>query len=1031
MASGAQRILVLLYKADDLLDEHEYNLLRSKAKSWKNSLPAMSILKPLCAASSRLSNLRPKNRKLLCQLNELKVILTKAKDFRELLRLPAGNSVEGSMVPTSVVPQATSIPPLEVIGRDKDRDHIIELLTKTAAAESSTARYSGLAIVGVGGMGKTTLAQHVYNDKRIEEHFDARIWVCISRRLDVHRHTREIIESTTKGECPRIDSLDILQCKLRDILQKSKKFLLVLDDVWFDNSNNEMEWDQLFAPLVCQQTGSKVLATSRRDTLPAALCCEEVFHLENMEETHFLALFKHHAFSGPEIRNAQLRERLEDMSEKIANMLGQSPLAAKVVGSQLKGKTSITTWKDAGTINIDNLSEPRRALLWSYEKLDPRLQRCFLYCSLFPKGHKYIMTELIHLWIAEGLVDSGDVNKRIEDIGRDCFNEMVSVSFFQPVCQRYIGTHYVMHDLLHDLAESLSKEDCFRLEDDKVTEIPCTVRHLSVRVQSIKQHKQSICKLHHLRTVICIEPLMDDVRDVFNQILQNLKKLRVLYLSAYNSSKLPESVGRLKHLRYLNIIKTLISELPRSLCSLYHLHILQLNHKVMSFPVKLCNLTKLRHLEGYDDRIYNSYKVALPQIPNIGKLTSLQQLDEFAVIKQKGYELRQLRDMNEVSGSINVRDLNNVTGKEEALVSKLHKKSHLESLSLIWSSENDMIANVNSHLEILEGLMPPPQLRHLTLEGYKAAKYPGWLLGSSCFENMETFKLVDCGGLEGLPSNSELFRNCSVLSLENIPNMKTLPCLPSSLEELTIDKCPLLIFISDDELEQHDQREGIPRTDHLASQLALICEADPEYDIRSILLSECSSMKHLITFMDADMSHLQTIESSLERDKVSVKEDIIKACISCHEQRVMLIFGRSIRLPLVPPSGLRGLHLSSCSITDGALAVCLGGLISLTRLNLEEIMTLTTLPSDEILQHLTKLDWLVIRSCWCLRSLGGLRAATSLSVLRLISCPSLELARGAEVIPSSLDNLTVMNCVLGADFFCSDWMQKHCVIVCW
>uniref|UniRef100_A0ACD5WH80 Uncharacterized protein n=1 Tax=Avena sativa TaxID=4498 RepID=A0ACD5WH80_AVESA len=985
-----QELKESLYRADDLLDEHEYNLLRSKAKSWNNSLPAISILKPLRATSSRLSNLRPKNRKLLCQLNELKVILTKAKDFRELLRLPAGNSVEGSMVPSSVVPQATSIPPLEVIGRDKDRDHIIELLTKTAASESSTARYSGLAIVGVGGMGKTTLAQHVYNDKRIEEHFDARIWVCISRRLDVHRHTREIIESTTKGECPRVDSLDILQCKLRDILQKSKKFLLVLDDVWFDNSNNEMEWDQLFAPLVCQQTGSKVLATSRRDTFPAALCCEEVFHLENMEETHFLALFKRHAFSGPEIRNAQLRERLEDMAEKIANMLGQSPLAAKVVGSQLKGKTSITAWKDAVTIKIDNLSEPRRALLWSYEKLDPRLQRCFLYCSLFPKGHKYIMTELIHLWIAEGLVDSGDVKKRIEDIGRDCFNEMVSVSFFQPVYHKYIGTHYVMHDLLHDLAESLSKEDCFRLEDDKVTEIPCTVRHLSVRVQSIKQHKQSICRLHHLRTVICLEPLMDDVRDVFNQILKNLKKLRVLYLSAYNSSKLPESVGRLKHLRYLNIIKTLISELPRSLCSLYHLQILQLNHKVMSLPVKLCNLTKLRHLEGYDDRIYMSHKVALPQIPNIGKLTSLQQLDEFAVIKQKGYELRQLRDMNELSGSINVRYLNNVTGKEEALVSKLHKKSHLESLSLIWSSENDMIANVNSHLEILEGLMPPPQLRHLTLEGYKAAKYPGWLLGGSCFENMETFNLVDCAGLEGLPSNSELFRNCSVLSLKNIPNMKTLPRLPSSLEDLAIDKCPLLIFISDDELEQHDQREGILRTDHLASQLALICEADPKYDIRSILLSECSSMKHLITLMDADMSRIQTIESALERDKVSVKEDVIKAWISCHEQRVMLIFGRSIRLPLVPPSGLRGLDLSSCSITDGALAVCLDGLTSLRSLSLVEIMTLTTLPSQEVFQNLTKLDFLFIKSCWCLRSLGSLRAVTSLSEVRLISCPSLD-----------------------------------------
>jgi Leucine-rich repeat (LRR) protein len=148
---------------------------------------------------------------------------------------------------------------------------------------------------------------------------------------------------------------------------------------------------------------------------------------------------------------------------------------------------------------------------------------------------------------------------------------MISLSFFQPVYVKHTLTHYVMHDLLHDLAESLSKEDYFRLEHDEVTEIASTIRHLSVRVDSMKQHKQSINKLRHLRTIICIDPLVDDVSDLFNQILQNLKKLRILCLSSYSCSKLPESVGKLKHLRYLNIVKTLISELPRSLCTLYHL----------------------------------------------------------------------------------------------------------------------------------------------------------------------------------------------------------------------------------------------------------------------------------------------------------------------------------------------------------------------------------------------------------------------------------------------------------------------------
>jgi len=376
--------------------------------------------------------------------------------------------------------------------------------------------------------------------------------------------------------------------------------------------------------------------------------------------------------------------------------------------------------------------------------------------------------------------------------------------------------------------------------------------------------------------------------------------------------------------------------------------------------------------------------------------------------------------MKQLSGTLSVKHLENVTGKDEALESNLDQKSHLGSLKLVWS--DGINADGSSQLEILEGLKPPSKLKSLKIKGFKSATYPSWLLKDSHFENLESFQLVNCRALEDLPVSTELFKHCSELKLKNVSTLKTLSRLPAALTHLSIISCPLLMFITSDELEQHDQREDILRTDYLASQLASIWEVDSGKEMRQVISSEHSSLKQLMTLMDADISHLQTVASVVngENDAAMPKEDIINAWICCHEKRIRFIYGWNIGLPLVPPSGLRRLTLSSCSITDGALAVCLNGLTSLMKLSLVEIMTLTTLPSQDVLQYLTKLDFLFIKSCWCLRSLGGLQATTALSEVRLISCPSLDLSRGAVFTPLSLERICIHHCMVPADFFSSE-----------
>uniref|UniRef100_A0A453DFW9 NB-ARC domain-containing protein n=1 Tax=Aegilops tauschii subsp. strangulata TaxID=200361 RepID=A0A453DFW9_AEGTS len=158
----------------------------------------------------------------------------------------------------------------------------------------------------------------------------------------------------------------------------------------------------------------------------------------------------------------------------------------------------------------------------------------------------YGIEELIHLWVAEGFVDSCNMSKRMEDIGRDYFNGW-------------------------SLFHSFNK---FRMDIPMLCMISFMIWHSHSRNKTASDWKM---------------------------VLQRLKKLRVLYLSLYNKSKLPESIGELKHLRYLNIIRSLVSELPRSLCTLYHLQFLQFSDKLHSLPEVHCNLSNLRHLGMYVD----------------------------------------------------------------------------------------------------------------------------------------------------------------------------------------------------------------------------------------------------------------------------------------------------------------------------------------------------------------------------------------------------------------------------------------------
>ncbi|KAJ3677589.1 hypothetical protein LUZ60_003313 [Juncus effusus] len=340
----------------------------------------------------------------------------------------------------------------KVFGRDEVKEEIVKKLLNPGY-QHTAGNFCVLPIVGVGGMGKTTLAQFVYNDQRVVDHFKLRMWVCISKPFDVVLLTKKLYESVFKKKAD-FDNFESVHRKLAEKLQ-SKKFLIVFDDAW--NDSDTSGWQKLLAPLKSGDKGSMILLTTRMEEV-AKTIGRNVMHpifLKGLKKDEYWNLFVQCAF-GDEIQNND--KKLEKIGRDNVQKLKGSPLAAKTIGAVLRSNLNEKHWRNVlererwwSPKNQNNDIMP--ALSLSYQHLDSHLKPCFSFCSLFPQDHKFNKEDLIYMWMAVGLVPRyGDGKKRPENIGSEFFDELVNKSFLEKSTFGY----YVMHDLLHDLATFVS-----------------------------------------------------------------------------------------------------------------------------------------------------------------------------------------------------------------------------------------------------------------------------------------------------------------------------------------------------------------------------------------------------------------------------------------------------------------------------------------------------------------------------------------------------------------------------------------------
>ncbi|KAH0463356.1 hypothetical protein IEQ34_007938 [Dendrobium chrysotoxum] len=772
--------------ADDVLDELEYMELEKQLTKNKKLRRVRSIMKSmkkkLVKIGKRALEIDPNLKRLEEAVQKLYRVSTTGVDTFLRLANHAKQELQKQQLELHEARETGSLPKNDLIGRGKEKELVMEWLRNPSNEPRGTDLYrniSLLSIVGHGGMGKTTLLQHVNEDEMTKE-FDPKMWVCVSNNFDVKKVIADMLECLKK-ERPRLETLGALQRGLKEEVM-TKKFLLMLDDIWEENEEKDKsKWEDVLAPLASGGFGSKILVTTRTDSVALMFAKvikkeEEIVQLEGLEEDECLQLLNSHAFAGVE-NSSDDHKKLRAITGEIVKKLLGSPLAAKVIGGVLKDNLDERHWRTVLESNLLGQNSINSILRLSYVVLPKHLQNCFAFCCIFPQDHTFDKDDLVRMWIALGFIQPSQ-GMIMEDIGGRYFDVLVKKNLFDMV-----GDDYKMHDLIHESASKFFEQECGKLVDDEESSVKIfeTIRHLSVQTINPDILK-NIEKFKHLNSLFLFyEDSSKDLCSALIQIFKATRCLRLLYVSAPCLESLHllhesiprlemilEDIGNLIHLRYLKIDDIDLTILPRSLSNLYHLQYIICHWDVCPFkvddflPSDINNLSNLRYVEFPEN--------CMSSICGIGKLKSLQEVDMFDLRDVSGYRIGELENMNDLC-KLGINCLENVKDAEEACSAKLCAKRRLTYLALWWSNTDSR--NIDLDENVLDNLQPPKCLKNLFIKRYMGARSATWMNNVNQIFNLEKIRLKDCLEYETLPPFGQLpFLNA--LQLSNMPKVKWL-----------------------------------------------------------------------------------------------------------------------------------------------------------------------------------------------------------------------------------------------------------------
>ncbi|XP_039142376.1 putative disease resistance protein RGA3 [Dioscorea cayenensis subsp. rotundata] len=702
----------LMYDAEDIIDLCMIQGMRLLQDDDQHSQPAESS----AAASTRVrccnfplfSCVRsvPFRYEIADQIKNLNVKLEEIsadKDKFNFITSSSSNSSDAYVVnhqPSSR--QSSSLPEPDIVGWDI-RDSTKSLVELLISPHEQKCRL--FAIVGMGGIGKTTLARQIYNDSKINDHFLLHSWIWVSKSsTSTTDLLKEIIRNVgdSYGESMTIAELQ----KILSKVLHEKSLFLVLDDVWDANV-----WIELIESLLQIATKKcRVLVTTRDRNTAMKMRAAHIHNVNKLSLDFGWELLCKKVFTNNEVSDMQ---RLKDIGMQIVEKCDGLPVAIKAIAGVLLTKDrNKREWEnvlnsDAWTIT-GLPEELRGALYLSYDTLPSALKQCFLYCSL--QRHEFQREEVIHEWIAEGFIKPSG-NASMEDIAKDYYMELIRRSFLQPNLDYVDMSECTMHDLLRGLAQALAGNENFLgdPQDARNTNSIKKVRRLTV---SSERDNVIIEHLDSLRRLSLLTP-----PNLNTSVIGSLKHLRLLILNGDRIENIPDSIGDLVHLRLLDLYNTRICELPEFLGNLINLQSLVLSY-CESLHILPRSITKLCSL-----RRFVLHHTPLNYVPKgIGKLEHLNSLSGFiignnGINEGVGCDLEELQMLENLS-FLDIKNLEKARGKS-ALV--LSNKPSLRELHLCCTrniSGHVQQQEMDKIVQVFDQLSPSTSLVDLAIADY-------------------------------------------------------------------------------------------------------------------------------------------------------------------------------------------------------------------------------------------------------------------------------------------------------------------------